>query len=221
VPGPPRALLFDFNGTLSDDEPLLCAIWQEIFAEQGRPLSAVEYYARLAGLADTEIARLWLGDGHPALPEVMAERVARYRARAADGSTVAPAVRAAVRYAAGRVPVGVVSGAPRADVEPVLAAAGLAGAVSVLVTEEDVERGKPDPEAYLRALRLLDGAIRSPEVVVLEDSEAGVEAARAAGMRCVAVLGTMSPERLAAADEIVERVDLVLVRRILGEEAAS
>ncbi len=216
-----RALLFDFNGTLSNDEPLLCSIWQEVFAEYGRPLAAEEYFAELAGLADTEIARRWLGDDHPALPAVMAERVARYRARAADGSTVTETVRAAVQWAATRVPVGVVSGAARADVEPVLAAAGLADAVSVLVTEEDVERGKPDPEGYLRALALLGNHIRPDEVVTLEDSEAGVTAARAAGTRCIAVLGTMPAERLAAADEVVARLDRPLVRRVLGEATAS
>jgi beta-phosphoglucomutase len=56
------ALLFDFNGTLSDDEPILCEIWQEIFAERGRPLAREEYFARLAGLSDPEIAAAWLGD---------------------------------------------------------------------------------------------------------------------------------------------------------------
>ena len=52
-------------------------------------------------------------------------------------------------------------------------------------------------------------------MLVLEDSEAGVLAAKAAGMRCIAVLGTASPERLAAADEIVERVDVALLAREL------
>jgi beta-phosphoglucomutase len=211
-----RAVVFDFNGTLSDDEPLLCEIWQALFAEHGRPLSAEEYFGELAGLADTEIARRWLGDDHPALGDVISDRIARYRARAADGSTVSPTVREAVRYAAERVPVAVVSGAPRAEVEPVLAAAGIADAVSVVVTEDDVERGKPDPEGYVRALDLLGGGIDPRAAVALEDSEAGVAAAQAAGLRAVALLGTMRPERLAAADEIVERVDVALIRRLVG-----
>jgi beta-phosphoglucomutase len=216
APGRAQAVLFDFNGTLSDDEPLLCEIWRELFAVQGRPLSAEEYFSELAGLSDTEIARRWLGDDHPALREVMMERVARYRARAGDGSTVSPAMREAVRYAAERVPVGVVSGAARAEVESVLAAAGIAEAVSVVVTEEDVERGKPDPEGYVRAVRLLGGAIEPGNAVALEDSEAGVAAARAAGLRAIGVLGTMAPERLKAADGVVERVDAAFMRRLVG-----
>jgi beta-phosphoglucomutase len=53
----PRAVLFDFNGTLSDDGPILCEIFQEPFAEHGKPLSAQEYYDELAGLSDPEIVR--------------------------------------------------------------------------------------------------------------------------------------------------------------------
>jgi beta-phosphoglucomutase len=121
----PRAVVFDFNGTISDDEPILCEIFQELFAEQGRPLSAQEYYDHLAGLSDPEIVRTWLGPDHPALEEVVKERISRFRRRVADGSTVSQARRDAVRYAAERVPVGVVSGASRSEIKPVLAAAGL------------------------------------------------------------------------------------------------
>ena len=211
-----RALVFDFNGTLSHDEPILCEIFQELFAEHGRPLSAQEYFDELAGLSDPEIVRTWLGSDHPAVDEVIAQRVVRYRARVADGSSVPEEVRAAVRYAAERVPVGLVSGAARAEIEPVLEAAGLTGLFTALVPCDDIEHGKPDPEGYERALRLLDGGLRAADVVVFEDSEAGVAAAKGAGMRCLGVLGTLAPERLAAADEIVERIDVALVRRLIG-----
>ncbi|HEX2045096.1 MAG TPA: HAD family phosphatase, partial [Gaiellaceae bacterium] len=128
-----RAVVFDFNGTLSDDEPILCAIFQELFAEQGRPLSSREYFDELAGLSDPEIVRTWLGDDHPAVDRVLAERVARYRYRVADGSSIRPEAREAVRYAAERVPVALVSGAARAEIEPVLEAAGLASSFAAIV----------------------------------------------------------------------------------------
>lgn len=212
----PRALVFDFNGTLSDDEPILCAIFQELFAEQGRPLSEQDYYDELAGLSDPEIVRAWLGDDHPAADAVIEERSTRYRAVVADGRSIGPEARAAVRYAADRVPVALVSGAARAEIDPVLEAAGLVACFSVVVGSDNIERGKPDPESYQRALALLDGGLSPEEVLVLEDTEAGVAAAKGAGMRCVAVLGTLTPERLLGADEIVERIDLPLVERLLG-----
>jgi beta-phosphoglucomutase-like phosphatase (HAD superfamily) len=69
----------------------------------------------------------------------------------------------------------------------------------------------------LRALSLFDEDIDAGDVLVMEDTEAGVASAKAAGMRCFAVLGTLSPERLSQADEIVERIDLPLMQRLLDE----
>jgi HAD superfamily hydrolase (TIGR01509 family) len=211
-----RAVIFDFNGTLSHDEPILLAIFQQLFAEYGRPLSAEEYFDRLAGRSDPEIVRTWLGADHPAAGEVLERRVERYRELAADGSTVPEEVREAVRYAAELVPVAVVSGAARAEIEPVLDASGLADDLRVVVAAEDVPLGKPAPDGYLRALELLDGDLVASDVLVLEDAEAGIAAAKTAGMRCIAVLGTLPPERLAAADEIVPALDVGLMRRVLG-----
>ena len=209
-----RAVLFDFNGTLSQDEPILCEIFMELFAEQGRPLSQQEYFDELAGLSDPEIVRTWLGPDHPAVDEVIEERIRRYQLAVADGSTVPEEIRAAVRYAAARVPVGIVSGAARAEIEPVLAGAGISDAVTAIVPAEDVERGKPYPDGYARACELL--RVDASETVAVEDTEAGVASAKDAGLRCIAVLGTLSPARLLRADEIVERVDVPLMERLLA-----
>ena len=210
-----RAVIFDFNGTLSHDEPILCEIFRELFAEHGRPLSAQEYYEQLAGLSDEEIVRTWLGENHPAVADVIEQRTARYRDRAADGSTVPDAVREAVRYAAERVPVAAVSGAARVEIEEVVCAAGLAGVISPIVAAEDAAEGKPHPAGYLRALDLLDDGLPPSDAVAFEDTEAGVASAKAAGVRCLAVVGTLAPERLEAADEIVPAIDVDLMRRLL------
>jgi beta-phosphoglucomutase len=210
-----RAVIFDFNGTVSHDEPILFAIFRDLFAEYGRPLAEKTYYDELAGLSDPEIVRTWLGPDHPAVGEVIERRIARYRELVADGSSVPREVRDAVRHAAERVPVAIVSGAARAEIEPVLEAAGLAGSVRVVVAAEDVAAGKPDPAGYLRALELLDHGLEAANVLVFEDTEAGIAAAKAAGMHCIAVLGTLAPERLAAADEIVPALDAELLRRLL------
>jgi beta-phosphoglucomutase len=211
-----RAVIFDFNGTLSNDEPILCEIFRRLFADYDKPLSAEEYYDRLAGHSDPEIVRMWLGADHPDVDKVIAQRTALYIAAVSDGASVKDGVREAVRYAAARVPVAVASGAARAEIEPVLAAAGLAGLIKAVVSVDDVSAGKPDPESYLRALELLDGDLAASDVLVLEDTDAGIAAAKAAGMRCVAVLGTLAPERLAAADEVVPQLDVELMQRLLG-----
>lgn len=213
--GTVRALMFDFNGTLSHDEPVLCAIYQRLFAQHGRPLTEEQYYSQLAGLAEEAIIGGWLGVDGPLLASLVDERIERYAVEAADGSTVARPVREAVRYAAARVPVAIVSGAFRAEIVPVVEAAGLATELTVIVAADDVEHGKPHPEGYLLALERL-GAEPS-EAVAFEDTEAGVAAAKAAGLRCLAVRGTLPESRLARADEIVDEISVALVERLLSE----
>ena len=209
-----EALVFDFNGTLSDDEPLLLSIYQELFARYGRPLPEQEYVDRLAGNTEEAIIGTWLGVDGPLLALLVQERIAAYTALAASGSTVTTAVREAVRYAAERVPVAIVSGAFRAEIEPVVAAAGIASDLTTIVTADDVEHGKPDPEGYRLAVERL--GVDAARTVAFEDTEAGVASAKDAGLYCVAVRGTLPDERLARADEVVDAIDVALVERLLG-----
>jgi len=208
----PSAIVFDFNGTLSDDEPLMCEIFQTLFAEHGKPLTKREYYDELAGLSDPEIVRTWLGADHPDVDAVIQQRIDRYRAAVGDGSTVHDHVRDAVRYAAARVPLAICSGAARAEIEPVVEAAGIAGCFRAIVSSDDVAHGKPDPEGYLAALE----ALGTYDALVFEDTEAGIASAKAAGLRVIAKTGTLDPERLRQADELVERIDADLIRRCLS-----
>ena len=210
-----RAVIFDFNGTLSHDEPVLLAIYQELFAEHGRPLTERAYYDELAGHSDEEIVWRWLGRDHPDVHAVVAERVARYRSAAGDGSTIGAEARAAVRYAADRVPVAIVSGAARAEIVPVVEAAGLAPLLRAIVSSDDVVDGKPHPGGYLQALPLLGGGLRAEDVLVFEDTEAGVASAKAAGMRCVGVTRTLGAARLAQADELIPELGLAAMRWLL------
>lgn len=211
---PIRAVIFDFNGTLSNDEPVLCRIYLELFAEYGTPISDREYYERLSGLAEHTIAEVCLGPGDPRIPGFIRERIDRYKRTVADGSTVPEATRAAVRFAGERARLAIVSGAAREEIVPVVAAAGLGGLLATVVADDDVGRGKPDPEGYLLALEALGAA--PGETLVFEDTEAGIASAKTAGARVVAVLGTQARERLTQADELVETIDVPLLRRLLG-----
>jgi beta-phosphoglucomutase-like phosphatase (HAD superfamily) len=206
-----RAIVFDFNGTLSDDEALFARIYEELFAELGRPVSEDEYFEQLAGHTDEEILLRWFGRSDEAW---IAERVARYKARAGDGSTVDAETRAAVRYAAARAPVAVVSSGTLAEIEPVLEAAEIRDAISVIVSRDDVARGKPDPECYVRSAELL--GIAPHEQLVFEDTDVGVAAAKAAGAYVVGVTGTLGAERLLAADELAARIDVALLECLLS-----
>jgi beta-phosphoglucomutase len=207
------AIAFDFNGTLSDDEPVLYAAYAELFAELGKPLSESVYRERLAGLSEHAIFRAWLGERDD-LEQLVARRIDGYNRRVADGSTVHEHTRAAVRAAATRVPVAVVSGAAHAEVEPVLEAAGLLGLFTAIVCDDDVTAGKPDPQSYTQAVQLL--GVDPEAAMAIEDTQAGVTSARAAGLRCIAVLGTHPPQRLAAAERLVAAVTPELIDSVLS-----
>jgi beta-phosphoglucomutase-like phosphatase (HAD superfamily) len=205
-----QAVVFDFNGTLSDDEPLLARVYQEQFAELGRPITEAEYFEQLAGHTDEEMFTRWFGQVDPAQIE---DRIARYNRLAADGSTVDDELRAAVRFAGTRAPVAIVSAAARSEIDPVVAASGIGDSISLIVSQDDVTHGKPDPECYLTAARLLEVEPRG--MLVFEDTDVGVAAARAAGARVVGLTRTLGAERMAAADELVDRIDLPLLERLL------
>jgi HAD superfamily hydrolase (TIGR01509 family) len=209
-----RAVIFDFNGTLSDDEPILCEIFMHLFAEHGKPMSAQEYFDRLVGLSDPEIVRAWLGDDDPDVEAVIEERTRRYRYAVADGSSVHEHVREAVRFAASRVSLAICSGAARAEIEPVVDAAGLAACFEAIVSSDDIAHGKPDPEGYAKALAALD--VDPADSLVVEDTEAGIASARAAGVgRVVALQTTLDPRRLREADMLIDRLDIAVMRRYL------
>jgi beta-phosphoglucomutase len=221
-PTRPAAVLFDFNGTLSDDEPLLLRIFSELFAAHlGWQMTAEEYFARLAGHSDREIVETAVAEcagGDPSLvTDLLDARRRRYRELVAEAPTIHPRTRALVDVLTCLgVPLGVVTGAQRPDVEVGLAAADLTGYFGVVVTEEDVRHGKPHPEGFVAAADALGLCRRLDRVVVVEDSVAGIRAAKAAGMRCLAVTGTTAPDLLAReADAVVASLD-VAVLPLLG-----
>jgi beta-phosphoglucomutase len=190
---PTRAVLFDFDGVIADTENVHVAAWQRTFGLMGW-LESDETCARAAEVDD----RAFVG-------EVFARRkvdggdvegwVARKQELTlrllADSPKVYPGVRALVERLKGRVRLGVVTTTWRANVDVVLQASGLAKAFEFVIAKEDVKAPKPDPEGYRLALAKL--GLPGPDVVALEDSPGGIEAARKAGARVVAI-GHRRPE---------------------------
>ena len=211
-----RAVAFDFNGTLSDDEPIMCSIYERLFAEQGRPMTKAQYYSSLAGNTEEAIIGGWLGVEGEELAELVAERIRRYQSAVADGSTVTSAHREAVRYAAARVPVAVVSGAYREEIAPVLDAAGIADLFATLVTADDVSNGKPHPESYELLLERLGSGIEPARGTRLRRHGSWHHGRKGSRDALRRVRGTLPDERLSRADELVDVIDVGLLRRLLG-----
>jgi len=202
----PRALVFDFDGVIADDEPLHLAAFQRTLAAEGITLSAEAYYARYLGFDDHDaIVEAFREAGRPLPPDradaLMAAKAAHFLGLVRDGVRIFPGVAAA------RVPLAIASGALRREIELILAHAGLTAAFTEIVSAEDVEEGKPSPAVFRCALGRLRDRVTdlAPEhCLVIEDSRPGVEAARRAGMRCLAVTNSYSATELADADLVVQ-----------------
>jgi beta-phosphoglucomutase len=222
-----RAVIFDFNGTLSDDEPVLLRIFAELFDEHlGWRLAPEVYASELAGLSDREIIERVVAEQAPgqlALVETMLEqRRLRYRDLVQTAPPVRDDTRALLRRLRGvGVPMAVVTGAQRADVDLVLAYGGVAQAFAGVVTVEDVAHGKPHPEGFLTGARVL--GVDPAAVLVFEDTVAGARGARAAGMRVIGVEGGGSTPRdlAAAADAVVPALRSALLDDVPGCSAAD
>ena len=205
------AVIFDFNGTLSDDEHILFDIFSDLFSHHlGWAMTADEYRDQLLGRSDREIVeqalRLHGNGGIDEADELLKLRKAAYKKRVTEEHPIDDATVQVVNFLTDNgFPVAIVTGAQRDDVLTVLHSSPVGAAFAVLVAEEDVTAGKPNPEGFLTAARMLGR--RPQDVLVFEDSVPGVRGALAAGMHCIAVGGSdPSPELRAAAPALVPKL---------------
>lgn len=211
----PRAVILDFNGVILDDEPIHCAAIQEVLAEEGYRLTEEEYRRDYLALDDRGCFTLALrGMGRPvtatALADLIRRKGVRYHARMRKGYRFFPGIVDFLRAAAGGVSLAIASGAHRDEIEAALARAELTSCFTAIVSADEISRMKPDPEIYRTALERVNGAPPRPfppiapsQCLAIEDSMAGVEAAQAAGMPCVAVTNSYPAEALGSADLVV------------------
>jgi len=211
-----RAVLFDFNGVLVDDEPVHLDVFQRVLAEEGIALSREDYLARYLGLDDRTCFAAVLGATSepvtvPRLMRLVARKASYYQERIRRGGYpfFPGAVELVHALAGGGRMLGVVSGALREEVEGALRQGGLLDRFKVLVTAEDVAEGKPDPEGYLKALESLNSQPPLPErllhpheVLAVEDSPAGLAAAAEVGFPTLGVAHTFPAGRLSGADAV-------------------
>jgi len=222
MPRGPRAIIFDFDGVIADSEPLHLAAFQQALEPEGIILTTEAYYADYLGYDDYDaiVAALREAKRPPteeSVQRLMAAKAEHFLALVREGVRILPGVPAFVRLAATRAPLAVASGALRREIELILAYAGLRKAFEAIVSAEDVSEGKPAPESFLLALERLKE--RAPNLVpdaclVIEDSRAGIEAARRAGMRCLAVTNSYPASELGAADVVVPSLEKVEWERV-------
>ena len=210
-----RAIIFDFNGIILNDEPYHFRSMRDAVAELGIHVTEEEYYAEYLPMDDSScLEAIFRNHSVEITPKQRARTLKLksqlYRALLRDGYPFVHGVDAFIRAAAEHYPMALASGASREEIEGALLAKGLLNCFRVILGAEDFFVGKPSPQSYLLALERLNKAmnglssVRPHECLVIEDSIGGVQGARAAGMVCLAVAGTYPREQLSAATRVVD-----------------
>ena len=209
-----RAVIFDFNGVLVDDESVHFDLFREVLAEEGVTLTEQAYHQRYLGFDDRRCLMEVLSDnGKPysadLVEEMIARKADRYLSRAETGLKYFPGASESIRRLSNRWPLAINSGALRPEIEFSLNRMQVRDCVSAIVSAEDATNGKPDPEGYLLALDALRSRkgedLEAAHCLVFEDSLAGIQSAKGAGMWAVGVANTYSEAQLrgAGADAVI------------------
>jgi HAD superfamily hydrolase (TIGR01509 family) len=216
-----KAILLDFNGVVIDDEPIQLAAYRDMFKAEGIEISDDEYYSRLGMDDRTFVTSVFEAvDVKPdenKILEMTQGKTQRWHDAVASSVPLFDGVENFVRKMSKEFALGIVSMTNRQEIDFVLEKTGLSECFSVIVSAEDVENCKPDPECYRTGFRLLDleriarghlPMVHS-ECLVIEDSPPGVQAAKGADLPVLGVVNTVTADalRAAGADSIALRLD--------------
>jgi HAD superfamily hydrolase (TIGR01509 family) len=201
-----QAVVFDFDGVLADSEPLHLEAYQALLEPHGIRIDRETYCERYLGYDDEGALRrmaedngLMLGDEE--IEMLIVEKGRVFEALVGSRDVLYPGAVACVRRLAARWPVGIASGALRADIDLLLRGARLAEVFRFIVAAGDTDRTKPAPDPYLRAAEL--HGVPPGACVAIEDSRWGLESARAAGLRTIAITHTYPRAELTGSADVV------------------
>jgi HAD superfamily hydrolase (TIGR01509 family) len=213
------ATIFDFNGVLVDDELVHRDAFRDVLTPLGVTFTDEQYVERYLGFDDVGALRAMIVDAGREVSDRQIEDLVKakrpcYMRRAEERLVIFEGAERVVRESAARGPVAIVSGALRDEIEFALGRMGLAGGFACIVSAEDTSRCKPDPMGYelcIEALASRIGKREAQRALVIEDSLAGIAAAKGAGLACLAVAHSYPEAQLfgAGADAVASRIAAV------------
>jgi HAD superfamily hydrolase (TIGR01509 family) len=221
-----RAIIFDCDGVLVDSEPVHFSAFKKTLGNVGQELSEELYKERYLAMDDRGLfTRFYQDQGKMLSTEELQNLISNKGAVfqeliQSEGILTYPAVPEFVMAVSQRYPIAIASGARRHELETVLESAGIRTYFETIISADDVERGKPDPESFQKAVESLNVSgkrntpIRPEECAVIEDSREGVASAHAAGMKCIAVATSYPTFELSHADLVVPALASLKITQI-------
>ena len=214
------AVVFDFDGVLADSERLHFAAFRDVLGDEGWTLSERDYFDRYLGFDDAALVSEFARDQQialaaPAQAALVQRKAEMFQSRLVAAGVLYPGAPAAIARLGARYRLAIASGSLAVEIRTVLAAAGLSQAFAAVIGADDVPRSKPAPDPYLAAVRAL--GVPASAAVAIEDSRWGLESARAAGLRTIALTTSYGAAALdGAADLVLASLDEVTVDAVAG-----
>lgn len=212
-----QAVIFDFDGVITDSEILHLRAFNGVLTRYGIEIAKKDYYKEYLGLTDADCFNLIAQRNRPKLDNQQIENLVKQKNRTfeqlaqTDGRIIEGVRDFLQLLEKNNVPIAICSGAVRAEIELILEQAQLRRFFSIIVSAEQVKRGKPHPDGFLLTLKKLNSITVQPilpsHCIVIEDSHWGLEAAKAAKMHTIAVTNSYDADQLALAEKIVTRID--------------
>ncbi len=218
-----RAVIFDFDGVITDSEILHLRSFNRVLAQYGIEITTKDYYKDYLGLTDFECFKLVTDKSQLQLDRQQIKNLIKQKTRIfgelakTEGRTIEGVRDFLEMLKQNNVPMAICSGALLSEIALILEEARLRPFFEVIVSAEQVKKGKPDPEGPLLTLQKLnrivspaEAGIQNPilpdQCIVIEDSHWGLEAAKAAGMHTIAVTNSYDADQLAMAEKIVAQL---------------
>jgi beta-phosphoglucomutase len=209
-----KAVIFDFDGVIVDTEPLHYAAFQRLLEPLGLGFSWEQYVETYMGFDDRDafveaFKAHETGIAATDLQSFIDQKAHMFQEIIRDGINAYPGVVDLIRnIRASNTPLAISSGALRSDIEPILETLGITNCFDIIVTAEDVAKSKPDPESYKLAHTRLNSfhSLNLPprQVLAIEDTPAGIAAAKGAGLQVLAVTNSYPATQLSQADVITD-----------------
>ena len=215
-----KAILFDFNGVIIDDESIQMRVYRELLSHEGIDLTEEKYFASLGMDDRTFVRTAFTREGKTCddskITEIMDAKSVKWYELCAAELPLFDGIESFVKKMAEEFTLGIVSMAGRHEIEYVLEKSGLASHFSTIVNAADVAKCKPDPECFRIGFRQLDAArtanghlpMTHGECLVIEDSPPGIVGARNADLPALGVTNTVSADELRAAGAGAVATDL-------------
>jgi beta-phosphoglucomutase len=217
-----KAVIFDFDGVITDSEILHLRGFNKVLAQYNVEIKKKDYYTKYLGYTDFDCFKIFIQEGllkidKKKIAELVEQKDHIFKELAkTDGRTIEGVREFLELLEKNHIPMAICSGALLTEIELILDEAKLRPFFQTIVSAEHVKKGKPHPEGFLRALKRLNrfkaekadskAPIAAKQCVVIEDSIWGLQAAKAAGMHSVAVTNSYEAQQLSIADKIVDNL---------------